>query len=106
MICAFREDRTRPGPREDWVRFMEEAIIPFLVSKGMAVTGSVGGAEEPGPSVWLRRFEREEERAVLCAAVYESAEWKDSIAPRIRAPMDREGMEPVRLVPTPKSVLR
>ena len=46
MFFELREYRTLPGQRENWVRFMEEEIIPFQVSKGMVILGSFVGEEE------------------------------------------------------------
>ena len=46
MFFELREYRTLPGQRENWVRFMEEEIIPFQVSKGMVIVGSFVGEEE------------------------------------------------------------
>ena len=71
MFFELREYRTLPGQRENWVRFMEEEIIPFQVSKGMVILGSFVGEEEDDLYVWIRRFESEEERENLYAAVYE-----------------------------------
>ncbi len=72
MLFELREDRTRPGQRENWVRLMEERIIPFQVSKGMVVCGCFVGKEEEDLFVWLRRFENEAERERLYQGVYES----------------------------------
>ncbi|MCH8944006.1 MAG: NIPSNAP family protein [Proteobacteria bacterium] len=63
MFFELRQYRTKPGMRADWVRYMEEVIIPFQVSKGMVVSGSFVGQEEDDLYIWLRRFDSEEERA-------------------------------------------
>ena len=106
MFYELRQYRTRPGQRENWVRFMEEVIIPLQVSKGMVITGSFVGEEEDDLYVWIRRFDSEAERERLYQAVYESDQWKNEIAPKIPEMMDREKMVITRLVPTPKSVLQ
>jgi hypothetical protein len=106
MLFELREYRMRPGQRENWVKFMEEVIIPFQVSKGMVIAGSFVGEEEEDLYVWLRRFEDEQEREQLYLAVYESERWQDEILPRVRELIDRERMVIRRLVPTPKSVVR
>lgn len=106
MFYEFREYRTRPGQRENWVKFMEDVIIPFQVSKGMVVVGSFVGEEEDDLYVWVRRFESEEERKRLYETVYESDTWKNEIGPKIPEMMIREKMVITRLVPTRKSVLR
>ena len=106
MFYEIRQYRTRTGQREKWVRFMEEVIIPFQISKGMVVAGSFTGEEEDDLYVWIRRFESEKEREELYRAVYESDTWKNEIAPVVPEMMIREKMVVTRVVPTPKSVLR
>lgn len=106
MLFELRQYRVRPGRRDDWVRFMEEVIIPFQVGKGMVIVGSFVAEEDPDLYVWIRRFESEQERKELYAAVYQSDRWKDEIAPRVAEQIFREKMVITRLLPTPKSVLR
>ena len=83
---------------------MESEIIPFQVGKGMVITGSFRGEEDPTTYVWMRRFSSEAERERLYEAVYESDEWKTSFAPRVGELMDRSGINVQRIVPTPRSV--
>ncbi len=106
MFFELREYRAKPGQRENWVKFMEEEIIPFQVSKGMVVVGSFVGEEEDDLYIWIRRFDSEESREQLYAAVYESDTWKNDIAPQIPEMMDREKIVVRRIEPTPKSVLQ
>ena len=65
MFFELREYRTLPGKRDDWVRFMEDLVIPYQMSKGMAILGSFVAEEEDDLYVWIRRFESEEERLRL-----------------------------------------
>ena len=102
-IFELRQYRTRPGQRENWVKFMEETIIPFQTARGMKIVGSWVGEEEDDLFVWIRRFESEQERERLYKAVYESDEWKNQIAPKIPDMNDRERMKVTRIVPTPRS---
>jgi hypothetical protein len=106
MFYELRQYRTHPGQRENWVKFMEEVIIPFQVSKGMVIAGGFVGEEEDDLYVWIRRFESEEEREQLYKAVYESDRWKNEIGPKIPEMMIREKIVVTRLIPTPKSVLQ
>ena len=106
MFFELREYHTRPGQREAWVKFMEEVIIPFQVSKGMVIVGSFVGQEEDDLYIWMRRFDSEEQCQRLYDAVYQSDEWKNVIAPQIPAMMDRERTVVRRIEPTPRSVLR
>ena len=73
MFFELREYRCPNGQRNNWVKFMEEEIIPFQVSKGMVILGSFTGQEEDDLYIWIRRFESEEEREKLYEAVYEPA---------------------------------
>lgn len=106
MFFELRQYRTLPGQRAAWVKFMEETIIPFQISKGMVVVGSFVGQEEDDLYVWIRRFESEEERAALYQAVYETDVWKNEIAPRVGQMLDRSRTVVTRIEATPKSVIR
>lgn len=106
MFFELRQYRTLPGQRAAWVKFMEETIIPFQISKGMVVVGSFVGQEEDDLYIWIRRFESEEERAALYQAVYESDVWKNEIAPQVGQMLDRSRTIVTRIEATPKSVIR
>ncbi len=106
MFFELREYRTLPGQRENWVRFMEEDIIPFQVSKGMTILGSFVGEEEDDLYIWVRRFESEEQREKLYAAVYESEYWANEVAPKIPDMMDRSRIVVRRIEATPRSVIQ
>ena len=100
----LRQYKVLPGKMEGWVKVMEEEIIPFQVAKGMVITGSFQGETDSSVYVWLRRFESEEQRVALYAAVYESEHWKTQIAPRVPDYLDRSAIVVTRIVPTAKSV--
>ena len=106
MFFELREYRTQPGQRENWVRFMEETIIPFQTGKGMVIVGSFVGEEENDLYIWVRRFTNEEERERLYEAVYESDTWKDEIAPQIPDMMQRDKIVVRRIEATPLSVIQ
>ena len=106
MFLELRQYRIKPGFREEWVKFMEEEIIPFQISKGMVVVGSFLGEEEDDLYVWIRRFQNEEERKRLYKEVYESDYWRNELSPRVGELMDREKIVVTRLEATPKSVIQ
>jgi hypothetical protein len=106
MLFELRQYRCKPEQRDKWVKFMEEKIIPFQVSKGMVVVGSFCAEQDPDVYIWIRRFDNEEERVKLYKDVYESDYWKNEIAPQVPAMLDREKNVITRLLPTPKSVIR
>ena len=107
MFYEFRQYKMiDESKREEWVRFMEEVVIPFQVSKGMVVLGSFVDEEDKSLYYWVRRFNNENERERLYKAVYESEEWKNEIAPKIPSMMDRSAIVVKRIVPTEKSVIQ
>ncbi len=106
---AFYELRqyfVRPGKMDEWVKIMEEEIIPFQVSKGMVIVGSWFDEQAPEHYIWLRRFESEEERERLYEAVYQDDTWKNTLSPRVGDLIDREQIKVTRIEALPKSVLR
>jgi len=106
MFFELRQYRTKPGQRENWVKCMEEEIIPFQVSKGMEILGSFVGEEEDDLYVWIRRFNSEEDRKRLYEAVYESDFWKNDIAPKVPEMLDRDKIKVTRIEATPKSLMK
>jgi hypothetical protein len=106
MFFELRQYRVKPERRDEWVKLMEETIIPFQIAQGMVVVGSFVGEQEEDLYVWMRRFDSEEQREALYAKVYQSDTWQNEISPRVGEMLDRERIVVTRLVPTPKSVLR
>ena len=102
----LRQYKVLPGQMDGWVRFMEEEIIPFQVSKGMVITGSFRGETDASVYVWLRRFDSEAQREVLYKEVYESDFWKTKISPRVPEYLDRSAIVVTRIVATPKSTVQ
>lgn len=106
MFFELREYRTLPGQRENWVKFMEEEIIPFQVSKGMVIVGSFVGEEEDDLYIWVRRFSSEEDREALYEAVYQSDRWVNDIGPKVPEMLDRDKIVVRRIEATPHSVIQ
>jgi len=104
MFYELRQYQVVDGKMDAFVELMESEIIPFQVGKGMVITGSFRGEEDPTTYIWMRLFSSEAERERLYEAVYESDEWKISFAPRVGELMDRSGINVQRIVPTPRSV--
>jgi NIPSNAP len=102
----LRQYHVRPGKMAEFVKVMEEEIIPFQVSKGMVICGSFRGETDDSKYVWLRRFDSEAEREVLYKAVYDTDHWKTKIAPRVPDLLEREKIVVTRIVPTAKSTMR
>lgn len=102
----LRQYKVLPGKLDEWVRIMEQEIIPFQVSKGMVICGSFRGETDPSVYVWLRRFESEAQREALYKDVYESDYWKTQIAPRVPEFLDRPHNVVTRILPTEKSTVQ
>ncbi len=102
----LRQYKVRPGKLAEWVRIMEQEIIPFQVSKGMVICGSFRGETDDSVYVWIRRFESEAQREALYKAVYESDTWKNDIGPRVPDYLDRSAMVVTRIVPTSRSTMQ
>ena len=102
----LRQYKVRPGKMDEWVRLMDEEIIPFQISKGMVITGNFRGESDDSFYFWIRRFETEAERERLYRAVYESDFWKTDMRPRIPEFLDREQAVITRVVPTSRSPLQ
>jgi hypothetical protein len=105
MLFEFRQYTIFPGKRPEWVRYMENVVIPFQVAKGMVVVGSFVDEADENLYYWIRRFKNEKERERLYQKVYESAAWKNEIGPRIGELIDRKKIIVKRMVPTLKSVI-
>lgn len=106
MFYELRRYQTRPGRRDQWVRYMEEVVVPFQASKGMSVTASFIDEEDPDGYIWIRRFQDEAQREELYAAVYQSARWQEEISPVVDDLLIPENSVVTRAVPTPRSALR
>lgn len=105
MFFELRQYHIKDNQRDEWVRFIEDVIIPFQQSKGMVVVGSFIAPQEPDLYVWIRRFASEEERKAQYAAVYESEHWQTRIKPEIDRMLDRPSMTVTVLEATPKSII-
>ena len=106
MIFELRQYHLHPGQRDNWVKCMEEEIIPFQVKMGMVILGSFVGEDDDSVYVWIRRFESEAQREVLYKAIYETDFWKTKIGPQIPDLLDREKMVVTRINPTSRSTMQ
>ena len=98
MLFELRQYEMKPGKKSEWLKVMEEEIIPLQVQKGMVIVGSFVGEEDENIYVWIRRFKDEEERKRLYKAVYESDTWKNEISPRIPKLLNRDKAVITRII--------
>jgi hypothetical protein len=103
VYYEIRRYQAQPGRRQEWVRYMEDVVIPFQASLGMDVTASFVDAEDEDGYVWIRRFEDEAQSEALYAAVYEHDRWKNEIGPVVYDLLILEKSVITRVVPTPAS---
>jgi hypothetical protein len=106
MIFELRIYRIKSGCMDEWVRLMDNTIIPFQTEKGMQVIGSFVSVDQENEYVWMRRFRDEEERSKLYDAVYGSDTWKNEIRPAIGDMLLREKTEARLLEATARSLLQ
>ena len=106
MLFELRQYRTKPGMRDEWVKWAEETVIPFQISKGVVVAGSFVSADDPDVYIWIRRFADEAEKARIYKAIYESDIWKTEIGPRNGELLIREKIVVTNMTATPRSVIR
>ncbi len=106
MFFELRRYQINEGKRDEFVRLMEEQIIPFQTQQGMSILGSFVAEEDDTTYVWIRRFDSEEERERLYEEVYDSDHWKNEIAPQVASMMDRETIQVTRLEATSRSIIQ
>jgi hypothetical protein len=109
LAMAFyeiRQYKIHPGRMDEWVRIMEEEIVPFQVSKGMVICGLFRHETDESVWFWIRRFESEAQREQQYKDVYESDYWKTKIAPKAPEYVVRGGNIISRVVPTPRSPMQ
>jgi len=105
MFFELRQYRIKKGKMKQWVKYMEEVLLPFQISQGMVVVGNFVGKEEKDLYVWIRRFESEQERKKLYKKVYESETWLKQIKPEVDKMRIRPKMVVTDLEATPRSVI-
>jgi NIPSNAP len=106
VYYEIRRYQTQPGRREEWLRYMEEVIIPFQIEQGMNVTASFIDDQDEDGYVWMRRFEDESDSDALYGAVYQHDRWKSEIGPIVNSLLILEKTVVTRVSPTPASPLR
>ncbi len=105
MFFELRIYPIKPGKAQQWVKLMDEVVIPFQQSKGMAVLASFVN-EAKDTYVWIRRFASETERDALYDAVYNNDYWQNELSPIVGELIDRDGIEVSILEATPRSLMQ
>jgi hypothetical protein len=79
MIVEVRSYRTKPGLRDEFIRFFESRAMPALRSEGMKILGPLLDLENPNKFVFLRSFPSLAERERMKTAFYEGDLWKNEL---------------------------
>jgi NIPSNAP len=106
VFFELRQYRIFPGKREQWVKFMEERIMPGQLAHGVVIVGSFVGHDEADLYAWIRRFESEAHLAAVNATYYQSHEWQHELLPMAKQMNDMSRMVVTRLGATPRSVIQ
>ncbi len=106
MIYELRQYRVKKGRMKQWLKVMEDHILPFQVSQGMVIVAGFTAPKDKDLYVWLRRFRNEAERKRQYKKVYDSEQWRTVIEPRIQQVLDASTMVVTDLVPTATSILQ
>lgn len=106
MLFELRHYQCLPGQRDNFVRVMEEEIIPYEIKCGMVIIGTFTADKDENGYYWIRRFQDETERRRLYKAVYGSNQWKNEYDARLREMLDYSSIKVTQLTPTAKSVLQ
>ena len=100
MLIEIRRYPVRPGRHPEWVRYMDEVIIPFQQDRGMRILGTYEEVDNPDGYVWLREFSDEAERGRLYALVYQDPEWLGPIRDQVLELVDVDGIVVTLIRPT------
>jgi NIPSNAP len=106
MFYEIRRYQARPGRRDDWVRYMDDIVIPFQQAKGMTVIASFIDEEDEDGYVWIRRFDDEDDRVARYSAVYDDPEWRERIGPTVGELLLNDRSVVTRVQPTPASAMQ
>ncbi len=101
MIYELREYRVKPGCQAEFVRFMDEELLPFQASKGVEAFGPFTVPREPARYLWIRIFADEKTKERICREIYGSREWEERLLPKAAALTDRDAARITPLEPTP-----
>jgi len=104
MFYEIRTEHARPGRGVELAGYMAQTAIPLHEEMGMTVVGSFTVVGDEDSFIWIRRFEDDDDRERILAAVHGH--------PRCAAVVERVSAlvgstaSTVRLAPTTGSALR
>ncbi len=93
MFYELREYPIKKGCMDQWVKLMNEKILPFQKKMGMVIISSYKTISDEGETyIWIRKFENETQKQELYDKVYGSDEWQNSIRVHIKDMLIRDKM--------------
>ncbi|MEM7356316.1 MAG: hypothetical protein AAF657_36205, partial [Acidobacteriota bacterium] len=102
-IVEIRIYRTRPGMREEFIRFFEDTLGDQAAA-GLQVRGQFRSLDDENTFVWIRSFRNQKERQEQSRAFYLGPAWME--ARRAEAAKYLTGGEVLLVEPTCRSSLR
>ncbi|MEZ8635891.1 hypothetical protein AB6D15_19975 [Vibrio splendidus] len=83
-VTELREYKIRPGKTSEWLRWMQEELLPYQRSKGMVIVDTYIQTDDTGTDffIWLREFENEEARQRIYEETYNDW-WISEIRPKV-----------------------
>lgn len=103
MFYEIRRFITRSGCRDEWVRYMDQVVLPYQTGKGVDLVASFVDMEDDDAYVWIRRFDDDDSAARIGAALYQDPAWVEDIGPKVPGLLDVEKSVITRVARTPGS---
>lgn len=106
MIFELRQYTIKQGSLSDWVKLMDETIIPFQKQMGMEIVGSFTVPGDEKRYIWIRKFNSEAQRKDLYDKVYGSGHWQNNIRNAMGDMLIKSETKVTIMKATPGSVLQ
>jgi hypothetical protein len=83
-IVELREYEIKSGKTHEWLKWMQEELLPYQRSKGMRIINTYVHKDSDGTDyfIWLREFDNEESRKKIHELTYNDW-WKQEIRPKV-----------------------
>lgn len=97
-IVELREYEIKPGKTHEWLKWMQEELLPYQRSKGMRIIDTYLHTDSEGVDyfIWLREFDNEESRKKIYELTYNDW-WKQEIRPKVFKMIDEKSIN-VKLI--------
>jgi len=109
MFLELRKYRIFPGKMDQYVKWMEEVIIPEQTALGVGIVGSFVGqdeGEEEDVYVWIRRWDTQAQFDAFNSTYYYTDQWRNERRPMVDAMNDLDRAVVTFLEPTASSSIQ